>query len=314
MSETDSRKKVILRAAGRFILKGMVGLVRVLPMPMVLSLGRGLGTLSRLLSKKRYRVALKNLRIAYGDTLSDAERQRIARESFRHFGMFSVEVIKYGFLTQEEVDRRIHVAQDEFAEFEKMMEQKKGCLFLMAHLGNFEVMSRWITARGYTVIALARETRDRGTTELMTRIRERSGIQVITIGQSLKPVMVGLKKNACVAIICDQNAADVFVPFFGQPTGTVDGPARIALKMGTPMVFPYCVRDGKGGFLVGAKGTYFAEPTGDEAADVERVMTVVNSRLEESIREYPEQWLWFHDRWKSSPVAQTIETEAVHAS
>jgi lauroyl/myristoyl acyltransferase len=43
------------------------------------------------------------------------------------------------------------------------------------------------------------------------------------------------------------------------------------------------------------------EPTGDEKADVERAMTEVNRRLEAIIRRHPEQWFWFHDRWRSSP-------------
>lgn len=293
-------RKAVARAIGRYVLLALISVVRLLPFPAALALGRGLGTLTRLVSRKRHRVALRNLHIAYGDTVSEAERERIAKECFRQFGMFVVENIKFAYAPQEEVERRIHTVTDQA--LQEALKGNRGCLLLTGHLGNFEIAARWITARGHELIALAREARDPGTTDLMTRLRQRSGIQVVSLGQSLRPVLAGLKRNACVAIICDQNAADVFVPFFGRPTGTVDGPARIALKMGTPMLFFCCVRDGKGGYRIETHGLYRAEPTGDAQADIVRVMTEVNRRLEAMIRAHPEQWLWFHDRWKSSPL------------
>jgi Kdo2-lipid IVA lauroyltransferase/acyltransferase len=254
-------------------------------------------------SKRRYQVAVKNLKIAYGDTLPEAERERIARESFRNFGMFAIEVIKFAFMSEEEVDRRID--GEAYAPFQELLEHKKGALLITGHLGNFEIAGRYATARGHELLALAREARDQGTTEMMNRLRRTSGIKVITLKQSLKPVFAALKRNASVAIICDQNATDVYVPFFGRPTGTVAGPARLALRTGAPMIFFFCVRDGNGGYKIHSNGTYWAEPTGDEQADIERVTTVINQRLEEMIRLYPEQWLWFHNRWKSSPAVQT---------
>lgn len=298
---SDSRLKQAGRVVGRQALLALDGLVRRLSLPAGLALGRKLGDLMRRLSKKRFGVALKNLELAYGDQLSAADRERIARESFRSFGMFAIESIKFGYLSDEEVNRRVTVDPGAYSDFEEVMARGKGCLMVGAHLGNFEVAGRWLVPKGYELIALARESRDQRTTEIMTRARERSGIKVITLRQSLKPVLAGLKRNALIAIICDQNASDVFVPFFGRLTGTADGPAKLALRTGAPLLFFYCVRDGSGAYRVGTEGHLFAERTGDEQADVERVMTEVNARLERMIRRWPEQWLWFHDRWKSSP-------------
>ena len=305
-------RKRMGRLFGLAALRAVTLVVRVLPLPAALKLGSALGSLLRMFARKRYRVALKNLRIAFGSSLSESERDRIAKASFRHFGMFAMESIKFGYLSREEVAKRIYVSPEDMREFEEIMKQGRGCLLITGHLGNFEIAGRWITDRGYELFALARRARDRGTTDEMTRTRERMGIKVITIDKSIKPVLAGLKRNACLAIVCDQNATDVFVPFFGRLTGTVDGPARIALRMGAPMLFFYCVRDGKGGYVIRSAGHYQAEATGDNEKDVARVMTEVNKRLEAIIRAEPEQWLWFHDRWKSSP--QTEEEQAVAAA
>ncbi len=291
-----------MRRVGLWLLRGLVGLLRILPLPAALALGRGIGSLMRLFSKKRYRVALKNLRIAYGDALTEAERERIARESFRQFGMFAVETIKFAFLSQEEVERRVRVTHPEA--LQEVLKAGRGALLISGHFGGFEVAGRWLTGRGFELYALAREARDPGTTALMTRMRERCRIKVITLRQSLKAVFGALKRNAFVAIICDQNASDVFVPFFGHPTGTVDGPARLARRTNSPLVFFVTRREAGSRYVIEYRGTFWPEPTEDEQADVIRIMTEVNRQLEEMIREKPEQWLWFHDRWKSSPVGR----------
>ncbi|MGC8666770.1 MAG: lysophospholipid acyltransferase family protein [Chthonomonadales bacterium] len=295
------KRKDVLRAIGRLALWIFIRVIRVLPFPIALAVGRGLGRLMCAASKRRYQVALKNLGIAFGEALTPEQRHAMARQSFVHFGMFAVECIKFAYMNQQEALRRIRT--EGFEHLQSVMDQGKGCLLLSAHLGNFEIGARVVTAAGYELFALARETRDAGTTDLMQQIRTRMGIKVVTINQSLRPVLEGLKRNAVVAIICDQNAADVFVPFFGRPTGTVSGPARLALKTGAPIVTFACTRDGGGGYCFHFQEPYRPQPTGDPRADIEAVTAVINSRLEELISRTPEQWLWFHDRWKSSPGA-----------
>jgi KDO2-lipid IV(A) lauroyltransferase len=69
--------------------------------------------------------------------------------------------------------------------------------------------------------------------------REQTGAQVVNRGGSTRDILRGLHRNEIVAILPDQNDADVFVPFFGIPTGTVDGPALIHLKTSAPL--PLCL-------------------------------------------------------------------------
>src|SRR5438045_7376871 len=199
------RRKALGRAVGTLALRGIILLVRALPFTTALAMGRGLGNLMRILAKKRYRVALQNLQIAFGDTLPDTERHRIARASFQSFGMFMVESIKFGYMSKDEVIRRVHICQECYDYYARLEEIGKGALFITGHLGNFEIMGRWYTDRGSELFALAREARDRGTTNIMAEIRERMGIKVININQSLRPVLAALKRNAALPIVCDQN-------------------------------------------------------------------------------------------------------------
>jgi KDO2-lipid IV(A) lauroyltransferase len=292
-------RKRIERAAGRVALRLIVPPVRALPLPLARMIGRALGGVTyRLLGRYR-RVALKNLQLVFGDTTSVHGRVRMARGVFRHFGEMAVEFVKMPQLNRADVDRLVTVKGEE--NLRAALAMGKGTLLVTGHLGNWEMMGRWLTTHGYGLNVVARDARDPMTTKLMSDTREGNGATVLYRGNSARAVLQCLRRNEIVAILPDQNAADVFVPFFGHPTGTVDGPAVIHLKTGAPILFSWCTRTVDNRFQIEFEPPEAAVTTGDRVADAARVMTLVNARLERQIRRNPMQWLWLHDRWKASP-------------
>jgi KDO2-lipid IV(A) lauroyltransferase len=74
---------------------------------------------------------------------------------------------------------------------------------------------------------------------LATRLRERSGVELIDKRAALRPVLRALAHGGMVGILLDQNAArreGVFVPFFGRTASTSRSLAVLALRTGTPIV------------------------------------------------------------------------------
>ena len=106
-----------------------------------------------------------------------------------------------------------------------------------------------------------------------------------------------LRANQALAILPDQNSDDVFVPFFGHLAGSANGPAKLHIKTGAAIVTGYCVRVGPGKYLNIGEPMIDPEGTCD---DVEQITREVSARLERVIRQYPEQYLWLHDRWRSA--------------
>jgi KDO2-lipid IV(A) lauroyltransferase len=105
-----------------------------------------------------------------------------------------------------------------------------------------------------------------------------------------------------VGILIDQNVdvyEGVFVDYFGQPACTTDGLAILALHTGAPVLPGYMARlpDGRYRFVIGPE--IEVVDTGDRNADIvantQRFMKVI----EETVRQYPDQWLWVHHRWKT---------------
>ena len=276
----------------------LVSPLRALPLPITRKLGIGLGELLyRFLGRYR-RVALKNLAMVYADR-SDKERVRMARAVFHHFGEMAAEFLKLPKLTREDVDRMATVEGEEH--LREALELNKGGFIITGHFGNWEFLARWLATHGYKLNVVARDARDPVATKLMTEIRQGSGAQVLYRGSSARAILQSLKRNELVALLPDQNAADVFVPFLGVSTGTVDGPAILHLKTGAPLLFSWCTRTPDDRFRILFEAPVSVAPTADRAADIVRLTTIINARLEAQIRNCPTQWLWLHDRWKATP-------------
>jgi KDO2-lipid IV(A) lauroyltransferase len=113
-----------------------------------------------------------------------------------------------------------------------------------------------------------------------------------------------LKNNGVLGILIDQNVASyegVFVDFFGRPACTTDGLALLALHTKAPVLPGYMVRlaDGKYRLVIGEEVPVVQ--TGDRDADIAINTQNFTRIIENMIRQYPDQWLWVHQRWKTKP-------------
>jgi KDO2-lipid IV(A) lauroyltransferase len=111
-----------------------------------------------------------------------------------------------------------------------------------------------------------------------------------------------LKENHIIGILSDQNVAayeGVFVDYFGRPACTGVGLAVMAMRSGAPVVPAFMARQKSGKYKLILKPAIDVVCTDDYNADL-----VVNTQrftkiVEEIVREYPDQWFWFHQRWKT---------------
>ena len=293
-------KKRLERFVGRTLMNLVLPPIRLMPLAIAQRFGAGLGFLLYLSLGRYRRVCLKNLTLVYSD-LSASQITKRAKAVFVHFGQVGVEFIKLPQMNRDTVDSLITVEGEE--NLKAALETGRGVLLITGHFGNWELMARWLTTHGYSLNVVARDARDPQTTKIMAETRIGSGANVLYRGNSARGILQALKRNEIAAILPDQNAADVFVPFFGFPTGTVDGPAVLHLKTQSPLLFSWCRREGNR-FHLQFEPPVIMTPSEDKTQkshDIERVMSLVNARLEAQIREEPTQWLWLHNRWKASP-------------
>ncbi len=284
----------------RGVFRGLLRALRVVPLPVAQAWGTGIGALAYRLSGRYRAVADRNLRRAYGDTLMPAARQTLIRGVFQNFGRTTLaEFLKAPSLTPTQL--RALVQCDTYAPIHALLARGKGLILITAHFGNWELLARRAALEGFAVTVVARQSGDAQFDTLTDSLREGGGYEVHPRGDSPRRLLQRLKENKIVAILPDQKSDDVFVPFFGTLAGTVAGPAVLALKTGAPIVPMFCPRLPDGTYQVVIGPEIDTTPTGDAKADTRRIMADINLVIENMVRQYPDQWLWLHDRWRLPP-------------
>ncbi len=281
------------------MVRGAFQTMQAVPRPIATVAAASLGQVGYRCVRRYHRVAEKNLRIAYGDSLSAAERETLIQGVYRHFSRALVDFLKAPRLTPEQTKHLVQV--DSFAPAHQILARGKGMILVTAHLGNWELLARRAALEGFDITVVARQSHDSGFNVITDQLRESGGYHVHPRGDSPRVLLRQLRHNKIVAILPDQKSEDVFVPFFGQVTGTVAGPAVLALKTGAPILPMFCPRRPDGTYQAIFLPEIDITATDDHNADISRIMYDINLAIESVIRQYPEQWLWLHDRWKVLP-------------
>jgi KDO2-lipid IV(A) lauroyltransferase len=111
-----------------------------------------------------------------------------------------------------------------------------------------------------------------------------------------------LKENQIIGILSDQNVAayeGIFVDFFGRPACTGVGLSVMAMRSGAPVMAIFPARQKSGKYKVIVRPAIEAVCTDNYEADLMVNTQRFTKIIEEVIREYPDQWFWFHQRWKT---------------
>ncbi len=291
----------------------LFSVLRRVPWKPALAWGTALGTLGYHLSARYRAVADKNLQIAYGDMLTEKQRQRLIKRVFQHFARaMLVEFLKGADFTL--ADMRHWVKGESYETVEALLTRGKGVIVVSAHLGNWEWLSKRAAMEGYSIKVVARQSEDEKFNALTDRVRGTNGYTVHPRGDSPRALLKQLRENKIVAIVPDQKSEDVFVPFFGKLAGTVAGPAVLALKTGAAILPMFCPRQPDGTYKTVFYPAIIPEPTDDHEADVRKIMAEITADIEDIIRQYPDQWLWLHDRWRVPPPTEITDYASTPAA
>jgi len=257
--------------------------------------GARFGRILMRLGKRRRATAMSNLLLAFPD-MPEGERSRITTATFEHFGICTADFLSSGTWTQAYLDETTKIEGDEH--IVEALAKGKGAIVVTGHFGNWERVSLWSGYHGYKLHVVVRTANDEGVDKLVNDLRGRTGTGVIPRGNATRTILQKLRDNEIVAIVPDQNSDEVFIPFFGKPAGTVLGPGVLHERTGAPVIPVSCLRTGVGTYHIIVHPPLIPQPGYDIKG--EGLMRSLNDWLEGAIRQNPEQWLWFHDRWRNA--------------
>jgi KDO2-lipid IV(A) lauroyltransferase len=245
------------------------------------------------------RVAERNLLLAMPE-LPPGRRAEIIDGVFRSIGRMLLAFAKFPSIRRENLGRWIRLEGGEH--FEAALREGRGVLFATAHMGNWELSAFAHALMTAPMNVVVRPLDNPLLDGLVERRRALTGNRPIGKKDFARAILKALAANQAVGILIDQNESvesGVFVDFFGVPACAGAGFARFAAHS-RAVVIP--------GFALWceAERRYVLRfyPPVPVTGDIVRDTQALHSVLESVIREYPDQWLWVHRRWKTRPPGE----------
>lgn len=246
---------------------------------------------------KRRRISVENI-LRAGIAADEKGARRIAKTAFCHFAGHMCEALAApGVITKENWREHLDLGVANPQLVKTLLESPETPILLVSgHHGCWEVATN-ILSLVRPMIAIARVMDSKILQNWMKKYHFRGPVTVISKNAGITKGILEQwrRERAAMTILMDQYAhKGAPVTFFGRPAPTVTSAARLAIRTGLPVVVGSFVRVAPYRYrLVGDEPIVFASDT-----DRNWAVQVLNDRLEKAIREYPEQYLWMHRRWR----------------
>jgi len=250
----------------------------------------------------RHKVALNNLRHAFPEK-SEAEICAIARGMWDNMGRLFAEYVYldqiFDFDPYAEKPGMIEVSGIDL--FVKLRDEKQPHIFFTAHTGNFELLPICAASFDLEVTALFRPPNNPFIAKRVLKARRTNiGHLVPSKAGSAWALAAILERGGNVGMLVDQKfRRGIPGTFFGRPVKTNPLLAKLARQFDCPVYPARCIRLPHGRYRLELYPELKLPRTADGEIDIAATAQKLNNITEQWIREYPEQWMWFHKRWKT---------------
>lgn len=260
-------------------------------------IGCGIASLFWPFFTKRRRISVENiLRAGVADDPKAA--RRLARKAFCHFlgHMFEALAVPKVVNASNWRDHLDLACADPEAVRTLIERLDTPILIVSGHHGCWEAATN-ILSIVRPMIAIARVMDSKLLQGWMKKHHFRGPVTIVNKNDGFTKGVIRqwIEERSAMTILMDQYTyGGSLLRFFGRPARTVTSAARLAVKTGFPVVVGSFVRVGPFKYRAVAGPPLVFGKDADRAA----VVQTLNDRLEEAIRQYPEQYLWMHRRWR----------------
>jgi Kdo2-lipid IVA lauroyltransferase/acyltransferase len=248
-----------------------------------------------------HRIGRANLHAAFPDK-DDAWIEATLRAAWDNLGRVAGEYVHLGRLWDFDPEHpgAGRIETDAAPLFYDLLNDGKPALCFAAHLGNWELPAVAAAAHGLPSAVVYRMPNNRAVAAEIARIRAPLMGRLIRTRMEAPIEMAGaLRRGEHLGMLVDQHfSRGVDVTFFGRRCKANPSLARLARRFDCPVIGVRVVRLPEGRFRVDAVGPFDLprDPAGE--VDVPATTQMVTGIVEGWIREHPDQWLWFHRRWR----------------
>ncbi len=245
---------------------------------------------------------IRQLEIAYGQEMSAEAKRRCAKRVAWNLGLFLAEMLASwrGKIPEDYIE-----LGESLDRVRELLDEGKGLVGITGHIGNWELLGTVFrkAAGERSGPVIAKRHPNPWLNDFIVESRTRLGFEVVFQDQGLRPLLRGLKQGKLLGTVPDQDIhriAGIFVPFFGLDAYTTTGPASLAVFSGAPLLAGF-LRRKEYGLVLDLMPALRPEPGAEREAEIERLTRAWSAQVEAQIRKQPSDWMWFHERWRTTP-------------
>jgi KDO2-lipid IV(A) lauroyltransferase len=231
------------------------------------------------------------------------EIQKLSKDVFRMLGKNAGEILRASTVSTLTDLEKILVTHG-LENYENAKATGRGVIFLTAHLGAFDLQITNMALRGLNPNVIGTPLKDDRLNDLLWKYRNQHGAIAIARGKETFRMIKVLKSGGSVALLIDQDTRvkSIFVDFFGMPAATPVGATLMAMKTGAAVIPTYVHLGDDGLQHMHILPEVPMVNTGDEEHDMIANTQTLTTMIEGWIRQYPDQWVWMHKRWKTKTL------------
>ncbi len=224
----------------------------------------------------------------------------IARGVYRNMGIIAAEFFEIPYITKANIQK--YVEFDGVENFNRAYEMNKGVLSIVAHFGNWEMMTVAFALKFRPINIVYRPFDSPVLERFVGWVRGRNGNRLLPKEGSALKMFRLLKRKEVIGILVDQNMATregIFVDFFRPSCLYSRGPCLPRLEIWRPRHPRLHDPHGKREIQISHRSPVDLDVSGDRERDLLVNTQKFTSVIEEVVREYPDQYFWMHQRWKT---------------
>lgn len=274
-------------------------LLRLSPFLKSRARGRCLAFLFRKLNNRYDRLVKYNLRLAFKQA-ADKDIDALQRRVYRHFARIFLELMSV-FVKRKPGKILPAIEVKNIERIDAARQKNKGVIIFSAHFGNWELIPYILNRRlNIEIASIAREMDNPLIEKKVQDFREFMGSRVINKKNSIRTILKTLADNQVALFLIDQHTIAreaVFVDFFGEKVSAVPSVAGLHIKWQIPLV-PLFIHYEQDKVVLEIHPEILFQGSGDQKADIRQLTQQCTTLIENEIKRYPDQWFWFHNRFK----------------
>lgn len=283
------------------IYKLLTFLFRIIPDVLIKYFLILIANLAVYLDIKHRKIILKNLDIAFGDSLSTKQKSGILYESYKTLLFNVYEFVENQYLSKKDIFKKVSLQNDDY--LTEAINNKRKIIFITAHYGGWELAIPYLGLKYGNLSVVSRKLNNKMIHKIFVEARNKNNIELIDKEQAARGMVKALKNNRYIAVAIDQSTQDgLEVDFFDTKVLATDSTSRLALKFGAVIIPVFAIMvDFKKYIIKVAEPIDVLKINFDDKSDKVLQLTQIQSDVvQKQIKELPQQWFWQHRRWKNN--------------